>query len=381
MTTISTAADGHEAVRLNVLLRRRLSAARYDYRGIRSGGPLLAPRGGSGDLVIEDGRRHNQAHADDLAGRADGGEMTSGHEQWQVEGGAAELYQHYLVPTVTAGWAEGLVARVDLRGGERVLDAACGTGVVARAAAERVGRTGRVAGIDINAAMLSVARSLPADTGARTRWVQGSILSLPFANESFDVVLCQLGLQFIPDRSAALAQMRRVLKPCGQLGLNVYGPIEHNPAAFALAQAFDRHLGPDASVFKRAEHALADAAVLRTLAGEAGFERITIVTETRTVRFAALSDYVRVQLTATPLASLWRYQPERQVQQLFDVLIADVAAALEPYHTAGGLAFPQEAHVVVANKLCLLPPHTQDADDRAAVSIRLPPPEERDLRP
>jgi len=276
--------------------------------------------------------------------------MTSGHEQWQVEGGAAELYQHHLVPTVTAGWADALVARVGLRGGERVLDAACGTGVVARAAAERVGRAGRVAGIDINAAMLSVARSLPGHTGARIRWVQGSILSLPFADESLDVVLCQLGLQFIPDRSAALTQMRRVLKPGGRLGLNVYGPIEHNPAAFALVQAFDRHLGPDASVFKRAEHALADAAELRTLAGEAGFERITIVTETRTVRFAAVSDYVRVQLTATPLASLWRDQPERQVQQLVDLLIADIAAALEPYQTAAGLAFPQEAHILVADK-------------------------------
>jgi SAM-dependent methyltransferase len=273
--------------------------------------------------------------------------MTSGHEQWQVEGGAAELYQHYLVPAVTAGWAAGLVDRVGLRRGERVLDVACGTGVVAHAAAERVGRAGRVAGIDINAAMLGVARAVPAGAGARIGWVQGSVLSLPFAEASHEAVLCQLGLQFVHDPPAALAQMRRVLAPGGRLGLNVYGPIEHNPATFALAQALDRHLGPDASRIKRAEHALADAALLRTLAAGAGFTQITVVTETRTVRFASASDYVHIQLTATPLARLLPHQPG---QPLAKVLIADVAAALQPHQTAGGMAVPQEAHVLVAKR-------------------------------
>jgi len=276
--------------------------------------------------------------------------MTPGHEQWQVEGSAAELYQRHLVPAVTAGWAAGLVDRVGLRRGECVLDVACGTGVVARVAAERVGRTGRVAGVDINAAMLGVARSLRAGPGARVGWVQGSVLSLPCADASHDVVLCQLGLQFVPDRPAALAQMRRVLTPGGRLGLNVYGPIGHNPAAFALAQALDRQLGPDASLAKRAEHALADAALLRRLAGEAGFQRIKIVTETRTVRFASVSDYVRIQLAATPLAGLLPHRPGQPGQRLVELLIADVAAALERYQTEGGLAFPQEAHVLVAGR-------------------------------
>lgn len=274
-----------------------------------------------------------------------------GHQQWQLEGGGAELYQRHLVPAVTAGWAAGLVDRVGLRRGERVLDVACGTGVAARAAAERVGRTGRVAGIDINAAMLGIARTLPAGAGASIGWVQGNVQSLPFAEASHDVVLCQLGLQFVPGRPAALAQMHRVLRPGGRLGLNVYGPIEHNPAAFALAQALDRHLGPDASVTKRAEHALADAALLRTLAGEAGFRQIKIVTETRTIRFASVSDYVRIQLTATPLASLLQHQPGRPARRLAEALIADVAAALQPHQSAGGgLAFPQQAHVLVADR-------------------------------
>jgi SAM-dependent methyltransferase len=285
--------------------------------------------------------------AHDPAGRTGAGQATPGREQWQVAGGAAELYQRYLVPAVTAGWAAGLVDRVGLRRGERVLDVACGTGVVARAAAERVGRTGRVAGIDINAAMLNVARALPAGAGARIGWVRGSVLSMPFAEASHEVVLCQLGLQFVPGWPAALAQMRRVLIPGGRLGLSVYGPIEHNPSTFALAQALDRQLGPGASRAKRAEHALADAALLRTLAAGAGFTQIRIVTETRTVRFASVSDYVRIQLTATPLAGLLQHQPGHR---LAEVLVADVAAALQSHHTAGGLVFPQEAHVLVADR-------------------------------
>jgi SAM-dependent methyltransferase len=270
-------------------------------------------------------------------------------EQWQLQGDAAGLYQRYLVPAVTAGWAADLVERVGLRRGERVLDVACGTGVVARAAAGRVGRTGCVAGIDINAAMLAVARSLPAGPGAGIGWFEASAMGLPFRPGSYDVVLCQLGLQFVPDRPAALAEMRRVAVTGGRLGLSVYGPIEHNPATFALAGALDRHLGPDASVTKRVEHALADPALLAALAAGAGFSRVQIVTTTRIIRFASVSDYVRIQLTATPLASLLRHQAEGSIRQLAQTLIADVAAALAAHRADGGLTFPQEAHILLAS--------------------------------
>jgi len=86
------------------------------------------------------------------------------------------------------------------------------------------------------------------------------------------------------------------------------------------------------------------------LAGDAGFTRIKIVTETRTVRFASVSDYVRIQLAATPLAGLLAHRPGLPGQALVEALIADVAAALQPHQTAGGLAFPQEAHVLVADR-------------------------------
>ena len=128
----------------------------------------------------------------------------SDQEQWQLDGSAPELYQRYLVPAITAVWAADLVDQAAPRPGERILDVACGTGVVARAAAERVGGTGRVAALDINPGMLAVARSLPAAPGPAIAWHEGSVLALPFPDAAFDVVLCQIGLQFFPDRSAAL---------------------------------------------------------------------------------------------------------------------------------------------------------------------------------
>src|SRR5262249_61194051 len=100
----------------------------------------------------------------------------------------------------------------------------CGAGVVGRRAAERVGREGAVVGVDVNAQMLAVARSLPGSAGATIEWREGSALSLPFAERCFDAVLCQFGLQFFPDRLLALAEMKR-----GRLPAGGFGGISHRP--------------------------------------------------------------------------------------------------------------------------------------------------------
>lgn len=177
--------------------------------------------------------------------------MPRQHEHWQLDGSAAELYERYLVPAITSLWAEDLAERADPKAGEAALDIACGTGAVTRLVAARMKR-GRIVGLDFNAGMLAVARSVPG--AASIEWFQGSALSLPFSDRSFDLVTCQLGLQFFPDRPLAVREMRRVLKPSGRVALSVYTSIERTPAAYAFVRALDRHLGPDASTIKRAEH-------------------------------------------------------------------------------------------------------------------------------
>jgi ubiquinone/menaquinone biosynthesis C-methylase UbiE len=117
--------------------------------------------------------------------------------------------------------------------------------------------TGRVVGLDLNNGMLAVARSLP-KRGASIEWWEGSALSLPFDDSSFDIVFCQLGLQFFLDRPLALREMRRVLVPSGRVALSVYSAIERTPAADAFARALDGRLGPDASRIKRSEHSFRD---------------------------------------------------------------------------------------------------------------------------
>src|ERR1700751_727028 len=140
------------------------------------------------------------------------------HEAWQVGGRAAEIYHRYLVPAIASLRATDLIYRAAPRPGERVLDVACGTGVVARLAAERMG-SGRVVGLDINAGMLAVAQSLPSVATRPIEWQEGSALALPFSDDAFDLILCQFGLQFFPDKPAALGEMRRVLAPSGRVAL------------------------------------------------------------------------------------------------------------------------------------------------------------------
>jgi ubiquinone/menaquinone biosynthesis C-methylase UbiE len=269
-------------------------------------------------------------------------------ERWQLDGDAPGLYQRYLVPAVTAMWADDLADHARLCSAERVLDVACGTGVVARAAAARVGPSGRVDAFDVNPGMLAVARSLPSGDGAPIVWHEASALDVPFSNETFDVAMCQLGLQFFSDRLIALYEMRRVLVPDGRLVLSVFGPLSHNPAPRALSNALDRYVGPGTSEIKRGEHALGDIDELRTLVESAGWRDVSVITATKTVTFPSVADYIRIQLVATPLAgSVGREAPE-DAKRRESAIIADVAAELAPYDRADELRFPQEVHTVIA---------------------------------
>jgi SAM-dependent methyltransferase len=134
--------------------------------------------------------------------------------QWQVVGSAAETYERALIPAVFAAWTPLVVELAEPRAGERVLDVACGTGVVARLAAQQVGRTGKVVGLDLNPGMLAVAAARAAGeppTSASITWQEANAARMPFPDAAFDVAYCQLGLQFFPDRPAALREMNRVL--------------------------------------------------------------------------------------------------------------------------------------------------------------------------
>ncbi len=201
----------------------------------------------------------------------------------------------------------------------------------------------------MNRGKLAVGRSLPPPAGGPIEWYEGTADALPFADGEFDVVLCQLGLQFFPDRPAALREMRRVLASAGRVGATVFTSIDRNPAALALADAVDRHLGVGASSAKRSEHSLGDPHELHELFSEVGFMGIRIETVTLDIRFASVDEWVGIQFAATPLGALVAECDSIAREQLLGVVSAEVGLALAAFVDGDSFAFPQEVDVALAN--------------------------------
>ena len=218
----------------------------------------------------------------------------------QYGGNAAENYESYFVPTIGTAFAEALLDEAGLLLGERVVDIACGTGIVTRLAAERVGPKGSLAGVDINPAMLAVARSVPT-SGAAIEWHEASAESLPLAADSFDVVVSSLGLQFVADKAAALNEMRRVLAPDGRLAIATVGPT---PQLFAvLEQALACHVSPETAGFMRAVFSLYEPNEIQTLTTAAEFRGTEVRSKDVTIPLAAPGDFLWQYVHSTPLAA------------------------------------------------------------------------------
>lgn len=214
-------------------------------------------------------------------------------------GNAPANYERFFVPAIGAPAATELIRLAALRPGERVLDVACGTGVVARLAAQQVGDSGTVTGLDINPGMLAVARSAtPSDL--RIDWREASADAMPFPDAAFDVVLCQMGLQFMPDKPAALREMRRVLVPGGRLIVTVPGPT---PRLFTiLEEALGAHIGAEAARFVNQVFSLHEAAEIEKLIVGAGFQEVAARSATKSLHLPAAKEFLWQYLHSTPLA-------------------------------------------------------------------------------
>ena len=266
---------------------------------------------------------------------------TSG--QWQLDGNAAELYERYVVRHILGPWVPGLLDVAAVRPGERVLDVACGTGAVARAAAQRVGASGRVTGLDLNAGMLAVARALPAPPGAPITWIQRDAADTQLSAGTFDLVVCQQGLQFFPDKIAALRDLRRVLVSSGRLAISVWRTTGVYNSA--VGQALGQHVGIDvASRFCASREVPAGEELVR-LAVAAGFQDVKLQVQQRTARLPSPEDFVLGHLAATPVASDVKAMgnPARAA------LGSAVSRLLSAYKEGNGLAFPEEVNIVSAS--------------------------------
>lgn len=263
-------------------------------------------------------------------------------------GNPAEMYENYFVPAMFLPWATILLRHAAPQPGERVLDVACGTGIVARQAAPLVGADGLVVALDMNAAMLAVARALPVPSGATITWHEGNAMALPFPDGAFDVVLCQHGLQFVPDRAAAVREMRRVLAPGGRALVIVLQALARHPVFEALMESVARHLSLPLSAVMT-PFVLNDADALRTLFTAAGFEKVDIFPESTTVRFPEPERFVPLALTSSAAAvpAIAQLQAPARAA-LLDTVRAEVEPVIGRYRDADTVTFPMFAHIVVA---------------------------------
>jgi ubiquinone/menaquinone biosynthesis C-methylase UbiE len=201
-------------------------------------------------------------------------------EQYGFEG-REELYERVSVPFMGRPLAHALIGYTPVGKGMRILDLACGTGIVARIVAQRIGPNGIVRGIDSNLRMLEVAKTHAPGKGASIEWHEGDATTLPFENSSFDVVFCQQGLQFIPDKAAALGEIHRVLAPGGTLGISLWRKIDYSPYHLAKEEALARHVGPEAAEKERNKtpFSLGDDQVIKKLLVDSGFYDVEVHAE------------------------------------------------------------------------------------------------------
>jgi ubiquinone/menaquinone biosynthesis C-methylase UbiE len=216
-------------------------------------------------------------------------------------GTAPENYERYFVPSIGGPVADDLMKIAALRPGERVLDVACGTGVVTRLAAQRIGSSGSVAGLDLNPGMLAVARSATPPNLA-IEWYETSAEAIPLPDGAFDAVLCQMGLQFISNKLGALREMRRVLAPGGRLVLNVPGPTP--PLFGAMADALGKHIAPQAVQFVHIVFSLHDEQELRELMNGAGFHEVDVQATRKTLTLPPPNEFLWQYISSTPLINV-----------------------------------------------------------------------------
>jgi ubiquinone/menaquinone biosynthesis C-methylase UbiE len=244
----------------------------------------------------------------------------------QQDRSPAEVFDSFFGPTLFSPWAEVLLDYAQPQPGERVLDLACGTGTVARKAAPLVGAAGTVVGADINPGMLEVARAYPDPEGVPIAWQAHDAASLDFPDDSFDLVLCQQGLQFFPNRWAALKEIQRVLAEGGRLMLNLWQSLERHAVYHALIQAEAQTLGvPREAV--AGPFLFPDAEELRALLESAGYRGVQVWSETLDAVFPSTERFVELTLYATTafLDTFDASDPE-----LFTELSQEVSEAIAP---------------------------------------------------
>jgi SAM-dependent methyltransferase len=258
----------------------------------------------------------------------------------QISRSAAQVYEEFFVPALFAEPAARIVEATRLEPGQHVLDVACGTGVLARAALAKVAPGGLVAGLDRNQGMLEVAKA----HAAGIAWRCAQAEHMPYDDRQFDVVLCQFGLMFFDDRRAALQEMWRVLKPGGVLGIAVWDLLERSPGYAAMTALLDELFGAEVANALRVPFALGSQSTFRALLAEAQIGDAEIGTLAIRARFPSLDSWVHTDIRG------WTLSGMIDDQQFHTLLDASHKALQRFVLEDGTVAFDAPALLAIAHK-------------------------------
>ena len=254
----------------------------------------------------------------------------------------AAAYEELHVPALFSEWTSRVLDAAQVKEGDRVLDVACGTGVLARAAEKRVGSEGEVVGVDPNPGMLTVARQLHDGVD----WRQGTAESLPCGDASFDRAASQFGMMFFTDRALAVREMLRTLVPGGRLAIAVWDSLDNSPAYSREVRLLERMAGSEAADALRAPFVMGDRAELQGLVEDAGAVAVEAVTPMGRANFPSIRSMVEADLRG--------WLPVMGVDLEEDLILAILAEAereLAEYVAPDGrMEFDSPAHVVSAQK-------------------------------
>ena len=265
----------------------------------------------------------------------------------------AQAYQSYFGPAIFEPLATRVLAAAAPAAGERVLDVACGTGILTRRAAAHAGPGGRVVGVDINPAMIETARAIqPEDGSAPIEYREGDGTALDEASGAYDLAYCQQGLQFFPDRAAGAVELRRVVRDGGRAVVAVWQGIDRHPLYAALADAEEPHLVALGVSLSREEliapFSLGDADELRDLLARAGFAEIELTTGSIQARFADADRFVeRLEYAYAAVVPAFAQDPV-SFQAYLERIAADTKDVVEEYCAGDEVVVPMHANIAVA---------------------------------
>lgn len=263
-------------------------------------------------------------------------------EDYQISGNAAEIYEAQKVPAVFAPLARKTLETVDLSSDDVILDVACGTGIVARTARQKLGSAPRIVGTDLNEGMIATARRLAGDDARFCEWHVAGVTALPFPDHTFSVAICQQGIQFFPDREGALREIHRVIRPGGRILISFWAGASE--FFVALAAALSRTVSDEVAERSLAPFAFDDVDAVISICKALGC--VDVFADQITVDRVIDNPDVAIpkEILANPVGPAVQAAGDAAMREI----VKDTIGALSAFRRGSGLIVPQHAHLVQA---------------------------------